>query len=191
MSSADGPWNPASIGVDEFLAGPDRFADDPDDDGDGPEADLLDIDDIFAKDFARVLAEQREAAASYGAASPDPEPDAVATPSLKAPGYRFVEVEAGVILLSPSGEAVGGYIGPDVSVAEEHQGKGLGAELVLELAMRRGGLPTWDLDTASYSRAGVGAHRAAHALARNPAFFAAKSEALQEAMAQRSPAPAP
>jgi len=175
MSGGDEPFDPASLGEDAFLAGPDRY-----EEWDG-EDDLLDIDDVFAKPFERILSEQHMAATRHGAASVEIVPDGAVTPSQRAPGYLFAEVEAGLILLTADGIPVGGYLGCDVAVDPAHQGKGLGAELILEYAMRNGGLPTWDLDTAAYSRAGAAAHRAAHALARDRAFFARKVEAFAEA----------
>lgn len=184
MSGWDEEKGPAGIGEDAFLAGPDRY-----EEWDG-EDDLLDIDDIFAKPFERILREQREAAAEHGAESVDVVPDCVVTPSLRAPGYLFAEVEAGVLLLTSDGTPVGGYIGCDVAIDPEHQGKGLGAELILEYAMRRGDLPTWHLDEAAYSRAGERAHRAAHSLARDKGFYARKREILEEASRPLS-APSP
>ena len=173
------PYDPAAITEDAFLAGPERW-----DDWDG-EDELLDIDDVFAKDFERILGEQRDCEPG----SVEIEPDATHTPSYGNPGYGFVDVEAGLLLLDPTGRPVGGYIGCDVAVEETHKGKGLGAELVLEYAMRNGRLPTWDLDSAAYSRAGAAAHRAAHALARNRTVFEAKREALMSADRAREPSP--
>jgi GNAT superfamily N-acetyltransferase len=167
------PFNPSQLAEDEFLAGPDRYEAW---DGDG---DLLDIDEIFGKSFYRVLREQRE----YDPGSVDIGEDAVRTESLKAPGYAFVDVPAGLLLLDLDGNPCGGYIGCDLAIEEGHQGQGLGAELVLEYAMRFGPLPTWDLDEAAYTPAGEGAHRRAHALACDREFFAAKREEFLRAMA--------
>jgi len=166
------PFDPSSICEAAFLAGPERYESRDDED------DLLDIDDIFGKDFGAVWGDQK----AYDPDSLTIGKDAVRTPSLMAEGYTFVDVEAGLLVLDPDGKACGGYIGCDLSLDDEHQGLGLGAELVLEFAMRNGWLPTWNLDEAAYSEAGAGAHRRAHAMACDRTFFAAKREELMKAM---------
>jgi len=179
--SENEPFDPSSICEDAFLAGPDRYA------AWDEEDDLLEIDEIFGKDFRRVYIDQRE----HDPASLEIRADAVRTRSLKAEGYAFVDVEAGLLLLNPDGKVCGGYIGCDLAINETHQGQGLGAELVLEYAMRNGWLPTWSLQTAGYTEAGEGAHRRAHAMACDRTFFAAKSEHLREAWQLGTTAPMP
>jgi len=169
------PFDPATMCEDAFLAGPDRYEGW---DGDG---DLLDIDDIFGKGFGRIYKEQL----AYDPASLTVPEDAIRTPSLKAEGYSFVDVEAGLLLIDPEGKLCGGYIGCDLAVNDIHRGQGLGAELVLEFAMRNGWLPTWGLDEAGYTSAGEAAHRRAHAMACDREFFAAKREELGKACASR------
>ncbi len=144
------PDDPLALPLDAFLAGP------------GGDMDALDIDRRRGKDLDRVLREMRK---------DDPDsvsfaPDAPRTPSDLAEGYSFVDVPSGLLLLAPDGSVAGAYVSCDLSVAEAHQGRGLGAELVLEYAVRRGSLPTWHLDTPAYTPAGLGAHRRAWILAR-------------------------
>lgn len=158
------------IEEDEFLAGPERYAE-----WDGTNA-LLDIDWIFGKGIGTILEDIRKFD-PHGLA---PDQEAIETEALAAPGYRFRKVDAGVLLLAPDGEIAGGYLGCDVALSPEHQGKGLGAELVLERYLREGDLPTWYLDHAAYSPAGEAAHRAAWRLLQDPAVRAAK-RALFEA----------
>lgn len=177
---SDPAFDPATLSEDAFLAGPDRVAA-----WDGEE-DLLDVDDVFGKRFDLVLREQREAHAKYGGESVEIEDGALVTPALAEEGYSFVEVEAGLLLLHEDGTVCGGYIGCDVSIDEEHQGLGLGAELILEYAMRHGEIPVWHLDTPAYSRSGAAAHRAAHALAQDRPLFEAKARAIEEARAALS-----
>lgn len=120
-----------------------------------------DIDDIFGKDWEEMLADARR---------DEPESLTPVGPSWPADAddrYRLQEIEGGILLLSPEGDPVGGYVGVDVSIAFEHQGQGLGKEIVLARFVRFGDLPTWHLDDASYSRAGEAAHRAAWRLGRS------------------------
>ena len=84
-----GPWDPASIREDAFLAGPARW-----EAWDG-EGDLLVVDDILAKPFSRILSEQGEADPD----SVDPAEGAISTPSQLRPGYACVDVAAGVLLI--------------------------------------------------------------------------------------------
>lgn len=165
MSAPDKPLH--DIAEDAFLAGPDRYQAWQEDEGEG---DLLDIDWIFGnKGLDSVLEDARLVTNGL-----DPEPDARETPALAAPGYLFRQVGAGVLLIAPDGEIAGGYLGCDVVVESEHQGQGLGAELVLERYLRDGDLPTWWLDDAAYSPAGEAAHRAAWRLLQNAAVREAK-----------------
>lgn len=155
------------IDEDEFLAGPDRYAEWQEGEQDD---DLLDIDWIFGnKGLDSVLADARHMDGGL-----DPEPGTHDTPAFAAPGYAFRQVGAGVLLIAPTGEIAGGYLGCDVVVDPEHQGQGLGAELILERYLRDGDLPTWWLDAAAYSPAGEAAHRAAWHLLQDAAVREAK-----------------
>lgn len=123
----------------------------------GADSDELDVDDIFAKPFERILSEFQEF---------DPEgitldPQNLTFPSLIQPEYRYQEVGAGLMLLAPDGAPVGGYLSCDLAIQSDHQGQGLGAELIIEFALRSGSVPTWHLDTPAYSRMGEAAHRSA------------------------------
>lgn len=165
-SMTDSPWHPfdpTTIDEDAFLLGPER------DDGE------LDIDDIMAKDFTAMIMDMRAVAAfwpHWDRPTTDP------TPSDVVPGYSFLEIDHGLLMLAPDGNWGGGFISCDAAILPEHQGQGLGAELFLEYAMRHHGLPTWDLDTPSYSHAGAATARAAWRLAHDRALFQRKAERL-------------
>ncbi|WP_046867054.1 hypothetical protein [Microvirga massiliensis] len=158
------PFDPSELTEEEFLLGPDR-----DDD--------LDIDDVFSKEFENIYADQL----MFDRSSVAITPKSLWTPSIVDADYRFVDVEAGVLLIGPDGKPCGGYIGCDVAIGWIHRGRGLGSELILEYAMRHGRLPTWDLDEASYSTDGYRAHCNAHAMARDRVFFDRKRQALKDA----------
>lgn len=166
-------FDPASLEEDAFLAGPERHAD-----RDGAD-DLITVDPVFGKTFGQIWDEAlRE--------EPDaltPAPNAGPTSALADPRYRFLSVPAGVLLLDEAGTPVGGYLGCDLAVDPAHRGRGLGAELVLEYAMRHGRIPVWTHGVAAYSPAGEAAHRRAHRLARRRDLFARKREALLAAEA--------
>ncbi len=165
------PFDPAALDEDAFLVGPDRYAA-----WDGL-SDLMDVDPIFGTTFGRIWAD-------IDRVDPDSlqrDETAAETPAIAAEGYRFAAVDAGVLLISPEGYAVGGYLGCDLAIDPGHQGQGLGAELVLEYAMRNHRIPVWDHDTAAFSPAGEQAHRRAHRLAHDRALFARKSAALAAA----------
>lgn len=157
------PFDPTTIDEDAFLLGPERV-----------DADL-DIDDIMAKDFTVMAREMRAVAASWPHWD---RPTTHPTPSDIVPGYTFLEIEGGLLLLAHDGSWAGGFISCDAAILPGHQGQGLGAELFLEYAMRHHGLPTWDLDTASYSHAGAAAARAAWRLAHDRPLFRRKAERL-------------
>lgn len=73
------------------------------------------------------------------------------------------------LLFEKSGEIsmVGFYEGPTVCVHPDHQGKGLGAELILETALVREGPPTLGYQKQMFSEAGLAAHRRAYFLAES------------------------
>lgn len=92
--------------------------------------------------------------------------------------HFFLQVETeqdrGVLLFSQRYEIVGAYVGPALAIKEDRQGFGLGAELVYEFAHSFGVLPTWFLDTPSYSPAGLAAHSRAWSFGRSRRFISAK-----------------
>ena len=161
-------FDPADLDEDAVLAGPERLAH-----WDGAE-DLITVDPVFGKAFAQIWDEAlRE--------EPDaltPAPGTRPTPALAAAGYRFLGVPAGVLLLDGTGNPVGGYLGCDLAIDPAHRGRGLGAELVLEYALRHGRIPVWTHGIAAYSPAGEAAHRSAHRMARRRELFARKRAAL-------------
>jgi GNAT superfamily N-acetyltransferase len=82
------------------------------------------------------------------------------------PHYFISESTDSVLLLFRCGDAVelvGYYNTPGaVCIRDDHQGKGLGAELILYTAVHVcGGAPTAGLDEQCFSEAGLRAHRAA------------------------------
>lgn len=162
--------DPARLDEDAFLAGPERYTAWAGDD------DLIDVDPIFGKSFTQIWNEQIHD-------DPDcvaPDADAVVTPALAVAGYSFTAVPAGVLLRDADGNPVGGYLGCDLAIDPDHQGRGLGAELVLEYALRCGRIPVWDHDVAAYSPAGEQAHRSAHRLARLTDAVARKRALLDD-----------
>jgi len=122
----------------------------------------LEIDDIFAKKLCAVITDINH----Y-----NPEMLTFDTPafqeSLFEPGYIYRDVPAGVLLIDPKGNIAGGYLSSDLVLGEEHQGKGLGIELVIERCLRDGENPIHNLDTAAYSYKGLRAFRAAWEHAQN------------------------
>ena len=147
------------ISEEEFVAGPGRDDDD------------LDIDDIFGKPFRQV----RQDMLAYDRAAFEPSDPAFITPSEIMSGYMFDEVSCGLALRDPEGNIVGGYFSCDLTLDEEHQGQGLGAEIVLEFYLRNGDLPTWNLDVPAYSQAGLAAHRSAwNSMISNPVLIQKK-----------------
>jgi GNAT superfamily N-acetyltransferase len=168
------PFDPALLTEAAFLAGPERFP-----------AEWL-VDPIFGKEFRHMVADvQRD------------EPDLLdsdglgTTPSDVMAGYSFSGITGGLALIDPGGNWAGGYIGADVALDPAHRGLGLGAELILEYAMRSACLPTWDLDEAAYSPAGEAAHRAAWRLSSNREVFDRKSRRLRELFSGQSPSAMP
>lgn len=119
------------------------------------------VDDIFAKDFDRILAEfMRDAPQDLVM-----DEETTRHPSLVDPKLDYAEVPAGVMLLDGD-RAVGGYLSCDLGLDPAYRGRGLGAEIVIERCLRHGDNPVLDLDEAAYSRAGIAAHRAAWRRAR-------------------------
>jgi GNAT superfamily N-acetyltransferase len=160
----------------QFLCGPD---------GDDRE---LDVDHIFSKRFSKVIRE----ALAYDPNSLDPQEGSIPTPSDIAEGYTFEEVKIGLVLRSPSGDIVGGYLSCDLSLDEEHQGQGLGAEIIIEYFLRNDGIPTWDLDTPAYSPAGQGAHISAwNHMTNNPEMVLQKAQRIMGTENSTKPSPSP
>lgn len=131
------------------------------------------IDDVFAKPLGSILEDHRES---------DPESikihnDAVVTVSALNKSFRFVGVDAGILMLCGD-EIVGAYLGFDVALDPARHGQGLGAELVLERAMRDGGVPQWEASKIGYSRAGYRAHKTAWEMAGDRELFARKAARL-------------
>lgn len=165
-----------SLTCEKFLSGPD---------GEDRE---LDIDRIFGKSFHRVLRE----ILSYDPSSLDPDEGSVSTPSAVADGYTFEAVKSGVVLRSPSGELVGGYLSCDLALDDEHQGLGLGAEIIIEYFLRNDNIPTWDLDTPAYSPAGEAAHVSAwNSMANNPEVVLRKAQKIMGTERGTKPSPSP
>lgn len=139
----------------------------------GPDGVEVAIDDVFAKPLESVLKDHRES---------DPEGieisgDAVITISALNSSFRFVSVDAGVLMLYGD-DIAGAYLGFDVALTPTWHGQGLGAELVLERAMRDGGVPQWEASKIGYSRAGYRAHEAAWEMAGDRELFARKAARL-------------
>lgn len=159
---------PFDLSLDEFLTGP--HSDD---------SNEIDIDPIFGKSLTQVLRELHDwnpQSLAFDEQSPR-------CPSLCEEGYSYVEVDQGVLLLAPDGDIAGGYLSCDLAVASDHRGKGLGAELVMQRALRDGELPTWNLDVPAYTPAGLAAHRSAwrQVRARPEMIWSIESE-LRDAM---------
>lgn len=163
-----GLFDPRTFDEDAFLAGPDRYAS-----WDGEDS-LVDVDPVFAKSFGRIWNEQVGGDPGSVAIAAD----ARRTPALAAPGYHFVDVPAGVLLLDAEAKPVGGYLGCDLAIEPNHRGLGLGAELVLEYALRHETIPVWQHDIAAFSPAGEAAHRSAYRLAHKPGLLACKRAAF-------------
>lgn len=134
--------DPFSYTLEEFLAGPGYGEND------------LDIDQIFATPLHALLAENPHDDLRYDDTSQS-------WPCSLAPELRYVEVEAGVLLLDASNIIVGMYAWTALAVAETWQGRGLGADLVIQKVSRWGANPVWHLDAPAYSPAGRAAHESA------------------------------
>lgn len=135
---------PFHLDLDAFLKGP------------GQEDVEPYVDRILARRLPLVLAD---------IAGDDPEElvidddrHARATPSTSRPGFRFVAIRTGVLLLDDRRRIVGAYAGPDLTLKPALHGFGLGRELVLERALRDGSTPVWNLQTPAYTPAGLAAH---------------------------------
>jgi GNAT superfamily N-acetyltransferase len=140
----------------------------------GPGGRELDIDDIFAKNFSKVL----EEFVKFSPQDLVPEDDCIYK-SLVDESLHYIEVPAGILLMNGI-EPIGGYLSCDLSLDEKWQGKGLGAEIVIERCLRYGAVPTWDLDEPAYSRAGAAAHESAWRRAReNPEETRQRAERIR------------
>jgi len=143
-----------NMSEEEFLVGPNGNEDD------------LDIDDIFAKTLTSVMADW--VYDTYG------EPHSrilLCRQVVEFPidrtdydGFFIATVPdpASGVAAVADGRVVGLYVGADLVVSDDHQGKGIGKTLVMERFLRSGWLPTWDLDTPAYTSAGEATHRAAY-----------------------------
>jgi GNAT superfamily N-acetyltransferase len=149
---------PFNLSLTEFLTGPDG------------DEDKLDIDPIFGKDLDTVLRDMRE----FDPSSIAFDDETPRSRSAVVEGYIFVRVADGVLLLDPDGNIAGAYVSCDIVVDDPHQFQGLGAELIIERALRDAALPTWWLDKAAYTPAGLAAHQSAWRMARS------KPEILRE-----------
>jgi hypothetical protein len=145
---------PFDLPIDSFLAGKT-----------GRE---LDVDPIFGQPLGEILRSYDLNTMRYG----------TGVSAVSDRVYKFQNVdsgsEQGIFVVSPSKVIVGAYIGGALAIAIEHQGHGLGSELVFEFAYAFGFLPAWFLDIPAYSPAGVAAHRRAWHLARDDKFMKAK-----------------
>jgi GNAT superfamily N-acetyltransferase len=158
----------AHLEEDEFLAGEERFSRFLEGELD---EDLVIVDDIFEKSVVDILADYP---CDFDSLSSP-------TASIRAPGYIFADHDAGVVLLAPTGDIAGVYLGPDLAISDEHRDRGLGAELVLERVLREGGSPVWELSRPCYTRAGRRAHASAWRLLRDPPFIDQKIRSLKVA----------
>jgi GNAT superfamily N-acetyltransferase len=103
-------------------------------------------------------------------------------PSDIVQGFSFAQAEDGIVLIHDIDErVVGAYAGLDVAIDPEFQGRGLGAELILEAIIRNEGVPNADCDTSGYTSAGYAAHLAAQRLAQTrPSLYALKIRRSKE-----------
>lgn len=134
--------DPFSYSLEEFLAGPGYSEND------------LDIDPVFATSLTRLLEENPHDDLQYTGDSPS-------WPCRLDPALRYVEVEAGVLLLDQGSQIVGMYAWTALAIAPQWQGKGLGADIVIQRIERWGENPVWHLDTPAYSPGGRAAHESA------------------------------
>ena len=138
----------------------------------------IDEDDIFGKSFDVFQTDLKyfdAADIQWNAKTPT-------YPSLIAEGYCYRHVDAGIFLFAPDGDIVGGYISCDLSLDSDHQGQGLGTELVIERCLADGMNPVLNLDEAAYSSAGLAAHMSAwHRVRSHPEETAARLERLKAA----------
>lgn len=91
-------------------------------------------------------------------------------------GYFLSPSRDSMLLLKKTGsdvEIVGYYNTPGaVCIKDEHQGQGLGAELILATYEWCGGPPTEGLDEQSFTKSGYAAHQAAYRLGVERGIFA-------------------
>jgi hypothetical protein len=138
---------PFHLTLDAFLKGPGN-----------EDADLV-VDRILAKKLPAVLSDIAE-----------DDPDALAisdhqfdrgSPSLARPGFRFVTISTGILLLDDRRRIIGAYAGSDLVLKPALHGFGLGRELVTERALRDGSIPVWNHDRPGYTPVGLAAHQSA------------------------------
>lgn len=122
----------------------------------GPDEATLDVDPIFAKAFADMYDDM----VRHAPEDLLEDGDLPATTSEIDPRLTYRDVPCGVLLFDGD-RPVGGYLSCDLGLDEAYRGRGLGAEIVIERCLRDGCSPVWALDRASYSPAGLAAHRAA------------------------------
>src|SRR3546814_8411250 len=91
------PFDPSTMDEDAFLVGPDRHAAYLE----GEVEQLLDVDDVFAKNLTTVLRDYSLDETDVWGRSQ----------SAVAEGYEFAETEDGVLMLDPEERVVGGYLG--------------------------------------------------------------------------------
>lgn len=141
------PPEPFHLALDAFLKGP------------GNEDAELVVDRIFAKRLPMVLAD---------IVANDPEALDIdehvfdrGSPSTSRPGFRFVAISTGIVLMDDRRRIVGAYAGADLVLKPALHGFGLGRELVIERALRDGSIPVWSHDQPAYTPAGLAAHQSA------------------------------
>ena len=138
---------PFHLTLDAFLKGP------------GNEDAELVVDRIFAKKLPVVLSDIAMDDADALVIS-DHQFDR-GSPSDVRPGFRFVGISTGVLLMDDRRRIVGAYAGSDLVLKPALQGFGLGRELVVERALRDGSIPVWNHDEPAYTPAGLAAHQSA------------------------------
>lgn len=124
------PFEPGQLGREQALVGPDRNPDD------------VVIDPILGKTLDEILADYHEIDTRH------------TWESDRADGYKIGQTHSGLVALQ-NDEIIGGLLGPDLAVRQEHRDQGLGGELVLEAFVREGGLATWDHTEPGYTPSGA------------------------------------
>jgi GNAT superfamily N-acetyltransferase len=141
----------------------------------GREGRDLDVDRIFGHTVEEIIADYPSECLTRGSVSR----------AIAEPNYSFRRVEThtdhGIMLLAPTDEIVGAYLGCALAIVPAHRGHGLGAELVFEFALAFEQLPAWHLDVPAYTPAGLAAHCRAWLLGRDRNFVKSKFDVLPEA----------